>query len=94
MYISQFSLLILCCLSSYHFLNSLNIDIAVLIDSEFPEGANLLQKIPCGLLHLGNCKLNILVTNTRGPLRERESNIFGVCFESINMIALQDFPSL
>jgi hypothetical protein len=57
MYISLFSLLILCCLSSYDFLNSLNVDIAVLIDSEFPEGANLLQKIHYGLLHVGNCKL-------------------------------------
>jgi hypothetical protein len=53
MYISQFSLLTLCCLSSYDFLNSLNIDTIVLIDFEFPEGANLLQKIPCGLLHEG-----------------------------------------
>jgi hypothetical protein len=64
MYISPFSLLTLCCLSSYDFFNSLNIDTVVLIDSEFAEGTNLLQKIPCGLLHVGNCKLNILVTNT------------------------------
>jgi hypothetical protein len=93
MYISQFSLLILCCLSSYDFLNSLNIDTIVLIDFEFPEGANLLQKIPCGLLHVGNCKLNILVTNTQGPLKERVKHIWSL-FISINMIALQDFPSL
>jgi hypothetical protein len=53
----------------------------VLIDSEFPEGASLLQKIPCGLLHLGNCELNILVTNTQGPLGERVKHIWSLFFK-------------